>query len=178
MERLIFSEFDGRQSTRAEALLHACLKGGINAELPTNIVREIWQKYVLLVGLSGTTTAMRSAIGPIRENRQTRAFLLDVMRGVVAVGNAHGEELPTDYAERRLALVDDVAPDMRSSMHHELQRGTPLEIRWLSDGVVHLGNAVGVATPLNRAIADVLALCEAGAPAAYETRSMEGSSAT
>lgn len=30
---------------------------------------------------------MRSAIGPIRENRQTRAFLLDVMWDVVAVGN-------------------------------------------------------------------------------------------
>jgi 2-dehydropantoate 2-reductase len=67
---------------------------------------------------------------------------------------------------------------MTLSMHHELQRGTPLEIRWLSDGVVHLGNAVRVATPLDRAIAGVLALCEAGASAAYETRSMEISGAT
>jgi 2-dehydropantoate 2-reductase len=167
MQRLIFGEFDGRRSTRAEALLDACLKGGINAELSTNILREIWEKYVFLVGLSGTTTAMRSVIGPIRENAQTRAFLLDVMREVVAVGNAHGVDL-ADYAERRLALADDVAHDMTSSMHHDLQRGRPLEIRWLSGGVVHLGNAKGVATPLNRAIADMLALYEAGAPAPQE----------
>jgi 2-dehydropantoate 2-reductase len=168
MQRLIFGEFDGRRSTRAEALLDACLKGGINAELSTNILREIWEKYVFLVGLSGTTTAMRSVIGPIRENAQTRAFLLDVMREVVAVGNAHGVDLAADYAERRLALADDVAHDMTSSMHHDLQRGRPLEIRWLSGGVVHLGNAKGVATPLNRAIADMLALYEAGAPAPQE----------
>jgi 2-dehydropantoate 2-reductase len=166
MQRLIFGEFDGRRSTRAEAFLLACQKGGINAELSTGIVREIWEKYVFLVGLSATTTAMRSAIGPIRENQQTRAFLLDVMREVVAVGNAHGAELPADYAERRLAFADDVAPDMTSSMHHDLQRGRPLEIRWLSGGVVLLGSAVGVATPLNRAIADILAPYEAGAPAA------------
>ena len=51
MQRLIFGEFDGRRSTRAEALLDACLKGGINAELSTNILREIWEKYVFLVGL-------------------------------------------------------------------------------------------------------------------------------
>jgi 2-dehydropantoate 2-reductase len=178
MERLIFGEFDGLRSMRAEALLRACLKGGINAELSTNIVREIWQKYVFLVGLSGTTTAMRSAIGPIRENRQTRAFLLDIMREVVAVGNAHGAELPADYAEQRLALADDVAFDMTSSMHHDLQRSRPLEIRWLSGGVVQLGSAVGVATPLNRAIADVLALYEAGPPAALETRTMESAGAT
>src|SRR5258708_119449 len=31
----------------------------------TAILREIWEKYVFLGGLSGTTTAMRSAIGPI-----------------------------------------------------------------------------------------------------------------
>jgi 2-dehydropantoate 2-reductase len=177
MERLVFGEFDGRRSARAEALLQACLKGGINAELSTDILREIWEKYVFLVGLSGTTTVMRSAIGPIRENRQTRAFLLDVMREVVAVGNAHGAALEADYAERRLVLADDVAADMTSSMHHDLQRGRPLEIRWLSGGVVQLGSAVGIATPLNRAIADVLALYEAGAPATLETRAMESSGA-
>jgi 2-dehydropantoate 2-reductase len=178
MQRLIFGEFDGHRSTRAEAFLLACQKGGINAELSTGIVREIWEKYVFLVGLSATTTTMRSAIGPIRENQQTRAFLLDVMREVVAVGNAHGAELPADYAERRLALADDVAPDMTSSMHHDLQRGRPLEIRWLSGGVVHLGNAVGVATPLNRAIADVLALYEAGAPAASEPKTKQRADAS
>ena len=168
MQRLIFGEFDGRRSTRAEAFLDACLKGGINAELSTNILREIWEKYVFLVGLSGTTTAMRSVIGPIRENAQTRAFLLDVMREVVAVGNAHGVDLAADYAERRFALADDVAHDMTSSMHQDLLRGRPLEIRWLSGGVVHLGNAKGVATPLNRAIADKLAQYEAGVPAPQE----------
>jgi len=52
-----------------------------------------------------------------------------------------------------------------------------LEIRWLSGGVIQLGSAVGIATPLNRAIADVLALYEAGAPATLKTRAMESSGA-
>jgi 2-dehydropantoate 2-reductase len=43
-------------------------------------------------------------------------------------------------------------------MHHDLERGNRLEVRWLSGGVVELGRAVGVTTPLNRAIADILAL--------------------
>jgi 2-dehydropantoate 2-reductase len=101
---------------------------------------------------------MRKTIGPIRSHPQTRAFLLDVMREVVAVGRAHGVNLPEDYAQVRLKLADDVAPDMTSSMHHDLERGNPLEVRWLSGGVVELGQAKGVATPLNRAIADILAL--------------------
>jgi 2-dehydropantoate 2-reductase len=51
---------------------------------------------------------------------------------------------------------------MTSSMHHDLERGNPLEIRWLSGGVVELGQRKGVPTPLNRAIADILALHAAG----------------
>jgi 2-dehydropantoate 2-reductase len=165
MQRLLFGEFDGSRSARGEALLAACLAGGIKAELSTEILREIWQKYVFLVGLSGCTTTMRKTIGPIRSNAQTRAFLLDVMREVVAVGQAHGVALPADYAQVRLQLADDVSPDMTSSMHHDLQRGNRLEVRWLSGGVVELGAAKGIATPLNRAIADILALhADGGAP--------------
>jgi 2-dehydropantoate 2-reductase len=59
-----------------------------------------------------------------------------------------------------------------------LQRSRPLEIQWLSGGVVRLGNAVGVATPLNRAIADILALYEAGAPAASQPKTKERSDAS
>jgi 2-dehydropantoate 2-reductase len=165
MQRLVFGEFDGSRSPRGEALLAACLAGGINAELSTEILREIWQKYVFLVGLSGCTTAMRSTVGPIRSNPQTRAFLLDVMREVVAVGRAHGVPLAEDYAQVRLRLADDVSPDMTSSMHHDLQRGNRLELRWLSGGVVELGAAKGVPTPLNRAIADILALYADGSAA-------------
>jgi 2-dehydropantoate 2-reductase len=165
MQRLIFGEFDGTRSARGEALLAASLAGGIQAELSTQIVREIWQKYVFLVGLSGTTTTIRRTIGPIRSNPQTRAFLLDVMREVVAVGRAHGVDLPEDYAEIRLKLADDVSPDMTSSMHHDLERGNRLEVPWLAGGVVELGRQKGVPTPLNRAIADILALHASGATA-------------
>ncbi len=158
LERMVFGEFDGVASPRAKRFLDACLAGGIKAELSSDIRRDIWEKFVFLVGLSGTTTAMRSTIGPIRANPQTRAFLLDVMREVVAVGRARGINLPEDFAEQRLRLTDGLAPDTTSSMHHDLEHGNRLEVRWLSGGVVELGRAARVPTPLNRAIADILAL--------------------
>src|SRR5262249_16034400 len=83
-------------------------------------------------------------------------FVLDVMREVVAVGRAHGVDLAENYAEVRLQLADDVAYDMTSSMHHDLERGNPLEVRWLAGGVVELGRQKGVPTPLNRALPDIL----------------------
>src|SRR5262249_40530034 len=157
-QRMIFGEYDGSRWARAEALLAAALAGGINAEISPDIRRAIWEKFVFLVGLSGATTAMRSAIGPIRSEPQTRAFLLDLIREAVAVGRAHGVTLPVDYADAQLAFADGLPPDMTSSMHHARERGRPLEVRWLRGGVGALGAAVGVPTPVNRAVADILAL--------------------
>ena len=100
---------------------------------------------------------------PIRTNPQTRAFLLDVMREVVAVGRAMGVALPEDYAESRLAFADGVSPEMTSSMHHDLERGNKLELPWLSGAVVDLGAKAGIPTPLNRAVRDILTLHSGGA---------------
>jgi 2-dehydropantoate 2-reductase len=166
MQRMIFGEYDGARSPRAQALLAACKAGGINAELSDDIRRAIWEKYVFLVGLSGATTAIRLPLGPIREHPATRALLLDLMREAVAVGRAQGVALPEDYAEQRLVFADTLPHDMTSSMYHDLERGRPLEVRWLSGGVAELGAYVGVTTPVNRAIHDVLVLHAEGRAAA------------
>jgi len=162
MQRAILGEYHGRKSERAAFLREALVHAGVNAELATDVRGAIWEKYVFLVGLSATTTAMRSTIGPIRENPRTRAFLLDIMCEAVAVGRAHGVALPEDYAESRLAYADGLPADMTSSMRHDLERGNRLEVEWLSGGVVQLGRDAGVPTPANRAVCDILALHTAG----------------
>ena len=162
--RLVFGELDGSITARTEAFLAACQRGGIEAEISTDIRRKIWEKFVFIVGVSAVTTSMRQTIGPIRANAQTRAFLLDVMREVVAVGRAHGINLDEDFAENRLAFCDSMPAETTSSMHNDLSQGRPLEVPWLSGGVVELGQAVGIPTPLNRAVNDILALHAQGKP--------------
>ena len=162
LQRLIFGEYDGRRSERAESLLEASIRGGINAELSDDIRKAIWEKFVFLVGLSGSTTTMRETIGPIRSNPRSRRFLSELMRETVAVGRALGVALPADFAEQRLAFVDGLPDQMTSSMHHDLKAGKRLEVSWLSGGVARLGEQTGVATPMNRAVWDILTLHEAG----------------
>ncbi len=158
LQRLVFGEYDGKKSARAEALLAALLKADIQAELSSDIRRTLWEKYTFLVGLSGTTASMRTTIGPAREHPQTRAFLFDLMKEAVAVGRALGVNLPDDYADDRLKFADSVPGTMDSSLHHDLKNGNRLEVEWLAGGVVQLGKKAGVPTPCNRAVWDMLAL--------------------
>ena len=166
VQRMVFGEYDGARTGRATALLAACKRGGIDAELSTNIRRAIWEKFVFLVALSGATTAMRERLGRIRGHQRSRAFLLDLMRETVSVGRALGVDLPEHYAQERLAFADTLPPDMTSSMFHDLERGQRLELAWLSGAVMELGERMGVPTPANRAVNDILILHAQGRGAA------------
>lgn len=158
IQRLVFGEYDGSKSARAEALLAALIGAGIQAEVASDIRRALWEKYTFLVGLSGATASMRSTLGPLRENPQTRAFLHDLIKEAVAVSRALGVALPEDYADDRMKFADSLPATMDSSLHHDLKHGNRLEVEWLAGGVVQLGKQAGVPTPCNRAVWDVLAL--------------------
>jgi 2-dehydropantoate 2-reductase len=51
---------------------------------------------------------------------------------------------------------------MTSSMHHDLEQGNRLEVPWLSGDVAGRGARLGVATPCNRAIFDILSVHSEG----------------
>ncbi len=165
MQRLAFGEYGGRKTSRVTAFLDACRSAGIDSDMTDSIENLIWQKFVFLVGLSGTTTTMRQPIGPIRENQRTRAFLQDVMREVVMIARARSVMLPEDYADDRLAFCDTLPATMTSSMHNDLEEGRRLELPWLSGAVVELAKSTGAEVPLNRAIEDILMLRMEGAVA-------------
>ena len=80
------------------------------------------------------------------------------MQEVVAVGRASGVSLDADYVADRMAFIDALPAQMTASMQGDLARGNRLELPWFSGTVVELGKRVGVPTPLNRAVADILAL--------------------
>lgn len=165
MQRLVFGEYDGRRSPRSEAFLEACRRARIDVELSSDVRRAIWEKFVFLVAMSGATAATRMPIGRVRAHPMTRAFLLDLMRETIAVGRAHGVDIEPSFADERLAFFDTLPAETTASMHHDLERGNRLELMWLAGGVVALGEAAGVPTPLNRAVRDVLVLHADGKPA-------------
>ena len=162
MQKLVFGESDGSVSPRVNQFRDACVEAGIDVEISSDIRLATWEKFVFLVGLSGTTGLARVPIGPIRTHPRSRAFLRDVMDEVVQVGRAESVALPADYADQRLAFCDQIPATMTSSMHNDLERGNRLEVRWLAGDVVVRGEREGIATPCNRAVFDMLSVHSEG----------------
>ncbi len=147
-----FGERDGRTTPRAERILGVLKSSGIQAELSTRILIDLWEKFLFICAQGGVTALAGLSIGEILACAETLAFYRGVMEEVVAVGRAKGIALAPDAVERTLAFARSLNPGMRSSLAHDLTHGNRLEVETLSGAVVRSGRETGVATPLNFAI--------------------------
>lgn len=152
MARLRFGPIVPAQRRAAEAFLAACRGAHIEAELSEDIVRVLWEKFVLLVALSATTTLTRHPIGAVRADPDMRWLLEAAMRETWEVGRRRGVALPDDFVASTLAFVDGLPREMKASMLGDLEAGGKLEAPWLSGAVARMARDVGLEAPVNRAV--------------------------
>jgi len=158
LARLVIGELTGKRTPRVEEFFAACQHAGIDCTISDDIRRETWEKFVFVVGLSGTTTLMRATIGPVRTNDGVRRLLLLSMEEVVAVARARGIAIDVNYAENRMQFIDTLPRHFTSSMLTDLENGKRLELPWLGGAVTQLGESVGVGALVNDFIANALSI--------------------
>ena len=152
MARLQFGPVLPAQQEAAQAFLAACKAAGIQAEIPQDIVRANWEKFVFLVGLSSATAAARAALGVVRADPDLRWLLEQAMRETWRVGRARGVALADDFVEQRLMFADGLHADMKASLLHDLARGGRLEAPWLCGAVARMAAEAGIDAPVNRTV--------------------------
>jgi 2-dehydropantoate 2-reductase len=152
MARLRFGPVEPSQRAAAQAFHAACVTAGIEAELADDIVRVLWEKFVLLVAISGTTSVARSRIGVVRADPDLRWLLEAAMRETWQVGRQRGIALSDDQVAATLKMVDGLPAEMTSSMHGDLDAGGRLEAPWLAGAVARMAREARLEAPANRAI--------------------------
>ena len=160
----------GRADKKADATLDAFVAAGkaarLDIALSDDIERERWEKFTFLTAMAGSTATLRSAIGPIAADPETREFFRQLMTEAFAVGRAKGVALDPAFIEERMDFViNKVEPGMKASMAHDLERGNRLELDWLAGKVRALGRELGVPTPASDTVYTVLKLHRTGKPA-------------
>jgi 2-dehydropantoate 2-reductase len=162
--RMIFGEFDGKRSKRAEDFLALCLQAGFDATLSEQILTELWMKFILLASNAGIMALARQPIGRLRDDPDLRPIFIAAWREAIDVGRAKGVALPADAIEKILDFTSHAPPAMKASMALDLDRGNRLELPWLSGKVVELGRQLGVPTPTHSMIYAMLKPYIMGAP--------------
>jgi 2-dehydropantoate 2-reductase len=161
--RMVVGRPDKKPDAKLQAFVDAAKAAKLDITLSSDIERELWQKFIFLTAMAGSTASLRSAIGPIRADPELRAFFRALMEEAFAVGKAKGVALDHGYIDERMAFVmDKVEPGMKASMAHDLERGNRLELDWLAGKVRALGRQYGIATPASDTVYTVLKLSRMG----------------
>lgn len=160
--KMVCGRIDGKPDAQLAAFTAAAKDAGIDIAQSGNINRERWEKFVFLVALSGATGAMRSPLGAILADPDTRAFFQSLMAEVIALAHAKGVTLDPDFLESRMKFADTAPKGMKASLLHDLERGNRIEVDWLAGKVAALGRELDVPTPANDAVYAVLKLHRMG----------------
>ena len=165
MARLQFGPVLPAQRPAAAAFLAACQAARIDAAVPDDVVRAIWEKFVFLVAVSSATAVSRAPLGVVRADPDLRRLFESALRETWALGRARGVPLADDLVEDRLKYLDTMPHEMKASMAHDLEAGGRLEAPWLCGAVARMSAEAGLEAPVNRAVFAALKPFLNGSPA-------------
>lgn len=145
------------------AFVAACGRAkALDAKATDDIDSVLWEKFIVLTSLSAATSLLRSSMGAILANPETRILQRQLVDEAVAVGVAAGFPMRDGFVDEVMGRLAAMPPSFRSSMSEDLERGKPLELRWLSGRIHELGQQLGVPTPAHSTAYRGLVLHEGG----------------
>jgi len=146
---VMLGELDNRRTRRAERLRDALLHAGVSAEIPVDIHRSMWTKFLFIAPMSGVGAITRVPIGVWRSMREPRGLAERGVREIIAIAEARGVELGADAFDRTMERYDNLAADATSSLQRDVMQGRPSELDAQIGAAVRMANAAGVDAPVH-----------------------------
>lgn len=147
----------GPQAAKVAAVAELLSAAGIPTEVPADMLRELWWKWMINVGANQVSAILKAPYRVLQDrDSSARELMLAAQQEVIAVATAKGISLSQSDLERWLEVLDGLGPDNYTSMAQDAIAGRPTEVDSFGEAVVRLGRELGVATPVNQVLADLL----------------------
>ncbi len=142
-----FGELDNRPSERIKRLRDAFQRSGTNVEVPADIQRALWSKFLVVTAFGGVGAVTRAPIGVTRTLPETRRMLEQCMEEVLEVAQARGVAMFDHAVAEAMSILDSIGANATASLQRDIADGRPTELDYWNGAVVRLGREAEVATP-------------------------------
>lgn len=143
----------------AGALAAAFAAAGVPTEVSDNVRGALWGKLIINCAYNAVSAIAQRPYGENLCGEGVPELMRDVVEECRAVAAAEGVALASDI-EQAVARIAQTMPTQLSSTAQDLARGKRSEIDHLNGLIVRLGQAHGVATPVNRVLWALVKLLE------------------
>lgn len=146
-------------SPEAGALAALFAAAGVPVRVSDKVMATLWEKLVVNCALNALSAITRLPYGVLAQGAGVADVINDVLAECEAVAQADGIAMTADSRAAVRGIIETM-PGQRSSTAQDLMRGKPSEIDHLNGYVVRRGQALGIATPVNRALQTLVRLLE------------------
>lgn len=131
-------------------------QAGINYLIPDDIIHSLWLKYMLNVSANQTTAILRMNFGEMLENDKCIDFAINVMKEVQAIAKAEGVRNTESMIDETIEHLHTMIPEGKTSMLQDVEAGRKTEVEMFAGTVIKLGKELGIPTPYNKIIKEMI----------------------
>src|SRR5882672_825248 len=148
--RLILGEPGGNNTDRTQRIVAALAQAGFEAQGTDFIEKEFWIKLLGNVSFNPVSALTVSTADRLIHDPLVKAYMVGIMREVLAIGRAVGVDAAID-PEARIDMARALGK-FKTSTLQDLEAGKPLEVDGLLAGTLEIAEKAGVPAPLTQSL--------------------------
>ena len=134
---------------------------GITSEIPDDIIRSLWWKWMINIGVNQLSAITGAPYGFFQKNRDIRELMDTVMKETVAVARASNVNLSEKDIEAWYKVLETLGPEGKTSMLQDMEAQRISEAPYFSGRLIQIGKEKGVPVPVNETLFHIIRAKEA-----------------
>ena len=115
-----------------------------------DIMKVIWWKYILNIGINQVSALLRASYGAFQRKGYAQNAMIMAMEEALEVSKAEGIEFEGDTISSCIELIANLTPEAKTSMHQDIEAGRKTEVEMFSGTLIKLAEKHNIRTPVNR----------------------------
>jgi 2-dehydropantoate 2-reductase len=127
-------------------------RAGIVCETPEDMVRMLWWKFMINVGINQASALLRAPYGVFQTVQEARDLMESAMREVMSIAKAVRVNLYEEDMDKWYSVLSGLSPQGKTSMLQDVEAKRKTEVEMFAGKVIELGMKYGIPTPVNLTI--------------------------
>ena len=151
--RLFFGEAKNQILTeRVKHVQSLFDRAGIAYETPEDMVRMLWWKFMINVGINQASALLRAPYGVFQTIQEARELMESAMRETMSIAKAARVNLYEEDMDNWYSVLSGLSPHGKTSMLQDIEAKRKTEVEMFAGKVIELGMKYGIPTPVNLTI--------------------------
>ncbi|HOU15579.1 MAG TPA: ketopantoate reductase family protein [Anaerolineae bacterium] len=135
-------------------------RAGIAYETPVDMLRILWWKFMVNVGMNQASAVMRAPYGVFQTSPEAQALMEGLMHEVIVLAERAGINLKEKDIADWYTFLNTLSPQGKTSMLQDIEARRKTEVEAFGGKVVVLGERYGIPTPLNQTMIRIIHILE------------------